>query len=97
MTLKDTLKIFKDNEDILRGQFGCAFNNIDEIEDCCEEQYNFFTRRNIVVFYDRDFFNGSIKTVLNFIADKMTKASNRIYRVYGKPDKLLECMTYKVE
>ena len=93
----DILKIFKDNEEMLRNQFCCAFNKVSEIEECYEEVYNPFTKRKIDTFLDCDFFNGSAPTVLNFIADEMSKISNRKFRVYAKPDLDFGCMVYKVE
>jgi len=90
------LDIFKKNEVQLRS-FGCAFNEVDEIEEYYEEKYNPFTKRKIDTFLDCDFFNGSAPTVLNFIADEMTKMSNRKFRVYAKPDLDVGCMMYKVE
>ena len=94
--INNILKIFKDNEDQLR-EFGCAYNDVSEIEEYYEEEYNPFTRRDVSIFYDCDFFNGSAPTVLNFIADKMTEAGNRIFRVYEKPDRHLGCFKYKIE
>ena len=93
----DILKIFKDNEEMLRTQFCCAFNKVSEIEECYEEIYNPFTKRKVAIFYDYDFFNGNAKSTLNFIVDKMNKSGNRIYRVYEKLDRDFGCMKYKVE
>jgi hypothetical protein len=95
-TTMNILDVFKKNEVQLRS-FGCAFNDVEEIEEHYEEKYNPFTKRKIDTFLDCDFFNGSAPTVLNFIADEMTKMSNRKFRVYSQPDLDFGCMVYKVE
>ena len=94
MSIKQVEKILKDNEDTLRMEY-CIAGDIEDID--FEEKYNFYTRRNIIVFFDNDVMNGNAKSICNFIANKMSENTNRIYRVYEKESKLHGCFLYKVE
>ena len=92
--LKQVKKILKDNEDTLRMEYSIA----GEIEDInYEEKYNFFTKRNVLIFFDSDVMNGNAKSICKFIANKLSENTNRIYRVYEKASKLHGCYLYKVE
>ena len=91
--LKQVEKIIKDNQNKLI-QLGLA----DEIEFIDYElKYNPYTRRDMIVFYDNDSLNGCAKSIIGFIAEKMSENSNRIFNVYEKESKLYGCFLYKVE
>ena len=47
--------------------------------------------------YDNDGLNGCAKSIIGFIAEKMSENSNRIFNVYEKESKLYGCFLYKVE
>ena len=91
--LKQVQKIIDENEDNLidRGLAG----DIEDID--FELKYNPFTRRDVVVFFDNDTLNGCARSIISFIAEKMSDNSNRIFRVYEKDSKLYGCLLYKVE
>ena len=91
--LKEVEKIIKENQNKLI-QLGLA----DEIEFIDYElKYNQYTKRDVIVFYDNDSLNGCAKSIINFIAEKMSENSNRIFNVYEKESKLYGCFLYKVE
>ena len=79
--IKQVQKIIKDNEDdlIYRGLAG----DVEDID--FELKYNHFTKRNIIVFFDNDTLNGCGRSIISYIADKMNKNSNRIYRWHTDP------------
>ena len=91
--LKQVKKIIKDNQNTL-SQMGLA----DEIEAIDYElKYNPYTKRDVIVFYDNDCLNGCAKSIIGFIAKKMSENSNRIFNVYKKESQLYGCFLYKVE
>ena len=94
MSIQQVEKILKDNEDTLRMEYSIA-GDIEDIN--FEEKYNFYTKRNVIIFFDNDFMNGNARSICNFIADKMSKNTNRIFRVYEKDSNLYGCRLYKVE
>ena len=94
MSIQQVEKILKDNEDTLRMEYSIA-GDIEDIN--FEEKYNFYTKRNVIIFFDNDVINWNARSICNFIADKMSENTNRIFRVYEKESKLYGCLLYKVE
>ena len=91
--LKQVEKIIKDNQNKLI-KLGLA----DDIENIDYElKYNPYTRRDTIIFFDNDCLNGNAKSIINFIAKKMSENSNRIFNVYQKESALYGCFLYKVE
>ena len=93
MNKKEIVKILKDYENDLR--FLGMAGDIDDFDFYIKT--NIFTHKPMAVFFDNDNMNMCGKSILGFIAKKLSTLKNKTFNVYEKYSKHYESLIYKIE
>ena len=93
MNKKEIVKILRDYENDLR--FLGMAGDIDDFDFYIKT--NIFTHKPMAVFFDNDNMNMCGKSILEFIAKKLSTLKNKTFNVYEKYSKHYESLIYKIE